>query len=125
MNMKKEILLQELDSLIRTLDFIQEEQSFIKRKLSSFLDNKVMNDFVIWAEELHQQILNRETAVQLLRKDVSIFKNIMAGKLSILIQLDNNQKLLYKKFKEQVVYLEIEFISWKNEADTTFESAST
>ena len=123
--MKKEILLQELDSLIRTLDFIQEEQSFIKRKLSSFLDNKVMNDFVIWAEELHQQILNRETAVQLLRKDVSIFKNIMAGKLSILIQLDNNQKLLYKKFKEQVVYLEIEFISWKNEADTTFESAST
>ena len=122
--MKKELLLQELDSFIRTLDFIQEEQSFIKRKLSSFLDNKVMSDFVIWAEELHQQILNRETAIQLLRKDVTSFKNTITSKMSNLVQLDSNQNILYKKFKAQVVYLEIEFISWKNEADIKFESAS-
>lgn len=122
--MKKEIVLQELDSFIRTLDFIQEEQSFIKRKLSSFLDNKVKTDFVIWAEELHQQILNRETAIQLLRKDVTIFKNTFTSKMANLIQLDSNQNTLYKKFKAQVVYLELEFISWKNEADIKFENAS-
>jgi hypothetical protein len=49
--MNKEIMSQEIESMIRTLDFIQEEQAFIKRKLSSLLENMVMSDVLVWAEE--------------------------------------------------------------------------
>ena len=68
--MNKEFITQEVESLIRSLDFIQEEQAFVKRKLSSLLENFVINDFIIWAEELQLQILNREAAVRLLKLDV-------------------------------------------------------
>ena len=73
--MNKEIILQEIESLIRTMDFIQEEQAFIKKKLISFLENIVMKDAVVWAEDLSQEIINRETAIQLLKRDVlKLFK---------------------------------------------------
>ena len=68
--MKKEFIIQELESLIRSLGFIQEEQAFIKRKLSGLLENLVLNDFIIWAEDLQLQILNREAALRLLKNDI-------------------------------------------------------
>jgi hypothetical protein len=52
-----------LDSLIIKLNLIQEEQTGIKQKLSGLLDNVVSNLFIAWAEEIHQQILNREAAL--------------------------------------------------------------
>jgi len=73
--MNKEILLQEIESLVRTIDFIQEEQSFIKHKLSSLLEKRVMRNVVAWAEVLHQEIFNRETAIYLLKSDIALMKN--------------------------------------------------
>lgn len=123
--MKKEFITQELESLIRSLDFIQEEQAFIKRKLIGLLENLVLNDFIIWAEDLQLQILNREAAVRLLKNDILLLKNgVKASKLA------NNiveAKLLteYKKYKLQVVYLENEFIAWKSEVNEKFEATTS
>ena len=81
--MKKEFIIQELESLIRSLDFIQEEQAFIKRKLSGLLENLVLNDFIIWAEDLQLQILNREAALRLLKNDILLLKKgVKASKSS-------------------------------------------
>ena len=81
--MNKEFITQEVESLIRSLDFIQEEQAFVKRKLSSLLENFVMNDFIIWAEDLQLQILNREAALRLLKNDILILKKgVKASKSS-------------------------------------------
>jgi len=121
--MNKEIMLQEIESLIRTMDFIQEEQSFIKRKLSSLLENMVMSDVVAWAEDLHQEILNRETAIQLLRNDVVKLRNQVKAKRSVNNIVDPNTVEEYKKYKQQVSYLEVEFFNWKNAANEKFESA--
>jgi hypothetical protein len=112
--MNKEIILQELESLIRTLDFIQEEQSFIKRKLSSLLDQYVMIDVVAWAEELHQEILNREAAIQLLMGDTISLRNQMRAKSSINNLNESSKVTLFKKYKQQVGYIEAEFYNWKN-----------
>jgi hypothetical protein len=72
--MNKEVLYMDLDGLLITLDVVQEEQTAIKRKLSGILDNVVSTLFINWAEDIHQQILNREAALQLLRKDIIALK---------------------------------------------------
>jgi len=121
--MNKEILIQEFNSLMKALDHIQEEQSIVKRKLNVLLESAVMLDFLVWAEELLQQILNRETAVLLLRNDISVFKKSVTTKKTIAIYVDLTQNKLFKKFKEQVLYLENEFSDWKLEVDEKLEGA--
>ena len=121
--MNKEFITQEVESLIRSLDFIQEEQAFVKRKLSSLLENFVMNDFIIWAEELQLQILNREAAVRLLKLDVlQLKKGVKASKSANNI-VEAKLVTEYKKYKLQVVYLENEFITWKSEVNEKFEAS--
>ena len=78
--MNKEVIILELASLVRSLDFIQEGQAFIKTKLTDKLEEAQDLTMVNWAEDTHQQILNRELAIQLLKKDVQ--------------QLDRSLKLL-------------------------------
>jgi len=120
--MNKEFITQEVESLIRSLDFIQEEQAFVKRKLSSLLENFVINDFIIWAEELQLQILNREAAVRLLKLDVlQLKKGVKASKLANNI-VEAKLVTEYKKYKLQVVYLENEFITWKSNVNEKFEA---
>ena len=121
--MNKEFITQEVESLIRSLDFIQEEQAFVKRKLSSLLENFVINDFIIWAEELQLQILNREAAVRLLKLDVlQLKKGVKASKSANNI-VEAKLVTEYKKYKLQVVYLENEFITWKSNVNEKFEAS--
>lgn len=121
--MNKEIVLQEIESLARSLDFIQEEQAFIKRKLSSLLENMVMHDFIEWAEALQLQIINRETALKLLKGDIVLLRNKTKATKSVNNIVDAGIVLDYKKYKHQVVYLENEFMNWKNEVNEKFEAA--
>jgi hypothetical protein len=106
MKMKKELFKQELESLLRTLDFIREEQAFIKKKLTNYIDNIEDSFHIQWAEEMQQQILNRESALQLINKDISALK----------VSKTIDQAIL-KKDKQQVNYLENEFIQWKHTID--------
>ena len=87
--MNKEVLYMDLDGLLSTLDVVQEQQTAIKRKLSGILDNVVSTLFINWAEDIHQQILNREAAVQLLRKDIIALKKTIVQKKSVIYFFDN------------------------------------
>lgn len=120
--MNKEIILQEIESLIRTLDFVQEEQAFIKRKLISLLENIVQKEIVSWAEDLHQEILNRETAIQLLRSDILVLRNAVKVKKSVNNIVDPGTTSIYKKYKQQIGYIENEFVAWKHAVNEKFES---
>jgi hypothetical protein len=121
--MNKEIVVQEIESLIRSLDFIQDEQAFIKRKLSSLLENMVLHDFIEWAEDLQLQIINRETAIKLLRSDIILLKNKTKLTKSTNNIVDISLVHDFKKFKQQVVYLETQFMTWKNDVNDRFEAA--
>jgi hypothetical protein len=121
--MNKEIILQEIDSLNRTLDFVQEEQSFVKRKLGSFLEKMILTDSLVWAETLHQEILNRETAVQLLKNDISKVALTLKTMRSLDSKIDQQMVIEIKKFKQQVGYIETEFLKWKQIANDKFEAA--
>lgn len=122
--MNKEVIILELASLLRSLDFIQEGQAFIKTKLTDKLEDATDLTIINWAEDIHQQILNRELAIQLLKKDVQ--------------QLDRSLKLLngnkeigkerlekIKKYKDQVNYLEQEYLIWKNNVNNYIELSGT
>lgn len=120
--MDKEFITQELESLIRSLDFIQEEQAFVKRKLISLLENLVLNDFIIWAEDLQLQILNREAAVRLLNNDILLLKKELKASKSVNNTVEAKFMIEYKKYKLQVVYLENEFITWKSDVNEKLEA---
>lgn len=122
--MNKESFIQEIESFIRTLSFIQEEQSFLKRKLSAFLDS--VNDATVlnWVEIIHQQILNRETAIQLLRNDILKLQSSFIQKKLANNFVDQSTLDRLKKYKQQVVYIETEFITWKNIANEQFEGTN-
>ena len=121
--MKKEFIIQELESLIRSLDFIQEEQAFIKRKLIGLLENLVLNDFIIWAEDLQLQILNREAALRLLKNDILILKKGVKASKSSNNMVEPKFETAYKKYKLQIVYLENDFITWKRIVNEKFEAS--
>ena len=121
--MKKEFIIQELESLIRSLDFIQEEQAFIKRNLSGLLENLVLNDFIIWAEDLQLQILNREAALRLLKNDILLLKKGVKASKSSNNMVEPKFETAYKKYKLQIVYLENEFIAWKSIVNEKFEAS--
>ena len=121
--MKKEFIIQELESLIRSLDFIQEEQAFIKRKLIGLLENLVLNDFIIWAEDLQLQILNREAALRLLKNDILILKKGVKASKSSNNMVEPKFETAYKKYKLQIVYLENDFITWKSIVHEKFEAS--
>ena len=122
--MNKEIILQEIESLIRTMDFVQEEQAFIKKKLVSFLENIVMKDAVVWVEALTQEIINRETAIHLLKRDVLTLKNSVKNKKSVNNIVDPNISSIFKKYKQQVSYIETEFVTWKHLANEKMDSTN-
>ena len=123
--MNKEFITQELESLIRSLDFIQEEQAFVKRKLSSLLENLVLNDFIIWAEDLQLQILNREAALRLLQNDILLLKKGVKASKSANNTVEAKLVTEYKKYKLQVVYLENGFITWKSNVNDKFEATTS
>ncbi len=121
--MNKEIILQEIDSMIRTLDFIQEQQSYIKLKLSSLLDHLVKYNLLDWAEELQQEILKRETAVQLLKRDLIQYSNQVKNNKPVQDIIDATMATSYRKYKQQVGYIESKFFGWKKMVNEQFDDA--
>ncbi len=118
--MSKEVIILELASLIRSLDFMQEEQAFIKSKLTGKLDSTQDCTMLNWVEDIQQQIINRELAIQLLKKDVQQLDRIL--KLNrVGGSINEDQMSQFKNDKEQVQYLEKEFFVWKNNVNHQLE----
>ena len=91
--------------------------------MSSLLENMVMHDFIEWAEELQLQIINREMAIKLLKSDIILLRNKVKAIKSINNIVDMSMALDFKKFKQQVVYLETQFMTWKNDVNERFDTA--
>lgn len=122
--MNKEVIILELASLIRSLDFIQEEQAFIKSKLTGKLDSTQDITLLNWVEDIQQQIINRELAIQLLKKDVQQLDRIF-NLNRVSSSINEDQMSQFKNDKEQVQYLEKEFFVWKNNVNHQLELTTT
>ena len=118
--MNKEVMILELASLIRSLDFMQEEQEFIKSKLTGKLDSTQDIAILNWVEDIQQQIINRELAIQLLKKDIQQLDR-MFNLNRVVGSIDEDQISQFKNDKEQVQYLENDFFVWKNNVNHQLE----
>jgi hypothetical protein len=118
--MNKEVMILELASLIRSLDFMQEEQEFIKSKLTGKLDSTQDIAILNWVEDIQQQIINRELAIQLLKKDIQQLDR-MFNLNRVVGSIDEAQISQFKNDKEQVQYLESDFFVWKNNVNHQLE----
>jgi len=121
--MNKEVIILELASLIRSLDFMQEEQEFIKSKLTGKLDSTHDITILNWVEDIQQQIINRELAIQLLKKDIQQLDR-MFNLNRVVGSIDEDQISQFKNDKEQVQYLENDFFVWKNNVNHQLELTS-
>jgi predicted RNase H-like nuclease (RuvC/YqgF family) len=119
--MIKEASTKELESLIRTLEFIQEEQAFIKNKIAGILTDKVVESTIEWVEELNQHISNRESAIQLLKNDILSLSRLLKIKVPNSTDIDVKIITTLKKYKQQIVYLENEFMKWKHDVNQKIE----
>ena len=81
-----------------------------------------MHDFIEWAEDLQLQIINRETAITLLKSDIVALRNKTKATKSINNIVDASLVLDFKKYKQQVVYLEKQFMIWKNDVNERFDT---
>lgn len=118
--MNKEVIILELASLMRTLEFMQEEQVFIKSKLNSKLDTFKDATTLNWAEDVQQQFINRELAIQLLKNDVQKLDRYYQF-LEIKKSPSTEQFKQFKIVQKQVLYLENEFFIWKNKVNDYLE----
>jgi hypothetical protein len=66
--------------------------------------------------------LNREAAVQILRKVIIALKKTIIQKKSIIYFIDNPYVKMITKYKEQVGYLQNEFNIWSKATAEKFDS---
>lgn len=112
---KTEQFLNECQSWLRLLDFFEQENSHLKTRLSEVLDHNTDKDFLAMAEHYQNQfILKDEFFDEILHDvkdqqkkldDLSIKKALPAEKL-----ITKQQKL-----RNEISYLEKDFINAKNE----------
>lgn len=121
--MKATLVIQDLDALLRSLDFIRDEQTYIKNKLAALLESNVTVhlDQIGEFEEMQQQILNRDVAIKLIRTDVVSLNRKMNNVAASFEVEDKNVLDQLKQYKLQTTYLENEFNSWKHLVDPKLE----
>lgn len=122
--MKVSVVIQDLEALLRSLDFIRDEQTYIKNKLAALLETKVQVEQIGEFEDMQQQILNREVAIKLIRTDV-VSLNRQAKNLSASSEMEDKKILdQLMQFKTQTSYLENEFRTWKQKVDPKLEETT-
>lgn len=122
--MKVSVVIQDLEALLRSLDFIRDEQTYIKNKLAALLETKVQVEQIGVFEDMQQQILNREVAIKLIRTDV-VSLNRQAKNLAASSEMEDKKILdQLKQFKTQTSYLENEFSTWKQQVDPKLEETT-
>lgn len=124
--MKATLVIQDLDALLRSLDFIRDEQTYIKNKLSALLESDITIQIeqIREFEDMQQQILNREVAIKLIRTDVVALTRQMKNIVTASDVEDKNVLDQLKQYKLQTTYLENEFNSWKHLVDPKLELAN-
>jgi len=103
----------ELSAWLRSLDFMDQEYSFLKNDISRILDSFSNEQMVELADRLQGNILHNETGMNLLREDILKQKKIIAtsGFQEFLpTELISTQNSLRTKLQ----YMEKEFFIKKN-----------
>ena len=105
-----EIFVLENSSWLRSLDYMEQENDFLKNNLSRILDSFSEKELVNWADEYQGIILQREAAMNLLRQDIFKQEALIASVRYNHSSKTNNQIVsAQKEIRTKIEYMEKEF----------------
>lgn len=117
-----EILTLENSTWQRSLDYMEQENDYLKNNLSRILDSFAEKELVVWADEYQGIILQREAAMNLLRRDILNQEALIASSKYNLSPSSNNRIIFaQKEIRSKIAYMEKEFHLLKYSFITDFE----
>lgn len=96
-------MLHELDTWQRTLNYIQQENIYLKNRLAEIIKNGMDDTLLEQVEYFQNQFLNKDTVITLLRQDIATERNLNG-------ELHNNKNLKkHDKLRNDMGMMESEF----------------
>lgn len=107
---KTEQFLQECAGWIRLLDFFQQENIYLKNRLSLVVDYKSETDFLPLAEQFQNQFILKDEFITEITQDVKKQQIMLTG-------LTAEEKLIktQQKLRNEIEFLEKDFSTIKNQ----------
>ncbi|CAN5116365.1 hypothetical protein BH09BAC2_BH09BAC2_17730 [soil metagenome] len=98
----------------RLLDFLRQENAFLKSRLSEFLDSKEDKNFIPIAEQFQNEFLLKDDYIMELKKDINDlqkqFKTLWNSDEAVILPLLKKQD----KLRNEMKHLETNFSELKN-----------
>ena len=105
---------QENSTWLRTLDFMEQENAYMKNRLSKVLDGYLNHDLLDWAESYQNQIILKEEAIDLLKQDITAQeKRLVSEYLFDGQQLKDEIVKSQVQLRNQMNYMEDDFFTMK------------
>lgn len=113
-NKKLEQFHQENSTWLRTLDFMEQEHAFMKQRLSKVVESFGDPDLLEWAENCQNQLIMKDEAIHLLKKDIATQEKRLANEyLFHSAQLKNDIISVQQQLRGQMEYMENDFFMMK------------
>ncbi|HMO31383.1 MAG TPA: hypothetical protein PKE63_07465 [Lacibacter sp.] len=111
---KLEIFHQENSTWLRTLDYMEQENVFMKNRLSKVVDIYNSHDVLEWAEHYQNKILMNEEAIDLLKHDIQLQEKRLASEyLFEGHPLKDEIITAQEQLRRQMDYVETDFFNMK------------
>lgn len=105
---------QENATWLRTLDFMEQENAFMKRHLGKLLEGVSDTPTIEWAEACQTQILMKDEAIDLLKQDINAQEKRLASQyLFEDNQLKTDLPTFQQQLRAQIEYIENDFFLMK------------
>jgi hypothetical protein len=112
---KTEQFLQECSGWIRLLDFVKEENSYLKNRLSLVVDQKAEADFLLLAEQFQNQFILKDEFINEITQDVRRQQTILTDTTEKKIPAEEKLNKRQQKLRNEIEFLEKDFSADKNQ----------
>ena len=112
---KTEQFLQECGGWLRLLDFLKQENSYLKTRLSFVVDHKTESDFLALAEQFQNKFILKDEFISEITHDVKIQEALLTE--DAVKKIATEERLIKKqqKLRNEIEYLEKDFNAAKTE----------
>ena len=112
---KADQFLQECVGWLRLLDFLKQENSFLKTRLSSVVDYETNREFLNEAEQYQNLFLQRDEFINEIIKDAKAHQETISKILVLEKNIDERTNKQQQKLRNEVERLERDFTKMKND----------
>ena len=112
---KAEHFLQECAAWLRLLDFLKQENAYLKTRLSEVLDHKIDHEFLKEAEHFQNLFIIKDEFIHEIAKDIKLHDERLRELFQLKKEVDDKLNRQQQKLRNEVDHLEREFIRMKNE----------